>query len=198
MYIPGDGYEEYMNNLKGPQKPKDITETPFWNEDVASFYDFGELDQGSMYRKLVSKTPTSSTYRGIDPTAYRSDKKQGAQRLYADIIKAQQQDYMTRFAPIENMLASEITATGTRSLGADMARTRAAISSAAQNYQGQANRAQQRYGLTNTQQVANSNETVSAMVGGLNDTRLRDSQRRLELLGGGMSGIATKARTKGA
>jgi hypothetical protein len=170
----------------------------FWNQDVASFYDFGDLDEGSMYRKLVSKTPTSSTYKGIDPTAYRDDKKQGAQRLYADVIKAQQQDYMTRFAPIENMLASEITATGTKSLGADMARTRAAITGAAKNYQGQANRAQQRYGLTNTQQVANSNETVSAMVGGMNDTRLRDSSRRLELLGGGMSGIATKARTKGA
>jgi hypothetical protein len=190
-----EGYNEWYDNQS---KPQDLTETPFWNQDVASFYDFGELDEGSMYRKLVSKTPTSSSYQGIDPTAYRDDKKQGAQRLYADVIKAQQQDYMTRFAPIENMLASEITATGTKSLGADMARTRAAISGATQNYQGQANRAQQRYGLTNTQQVANTNETVSAMVGGMNDTRLRDSSRRLELVGGGMSGIATKARTKGA
>jgi len=186
--------ERGFNRFRG----RDLANSPYWNQDIASFYDFGDLDEGSMYRQLVSTPGTSSTYQSINPNAYRYDKKQGAQRLFADIIRAQQKDYMTRFAPVENLLASEITATGTRSLDADLARTRGAITGAAENYQGQADRASARYGLTNREQVANSNDTVSAMVGGLNDTRLRDQSRRLDLLGGGMSGISTKARTRGA
>lgn len=197
-----------LNNTAGfvPRLPydfkktpnNDITNSPYFNQNIASFYDFGDLDEGSMYRQLTSTPSSSSAYRGINPMAYRSDKKEGAQRLFADIIRAQQQDYMNRFAPVENLLASEITPTGTRSMDADLARTRGAITSAAENYQGQADRASARYGLTNKQQVANTNDTVSAMVGGLNDTRLRDQSRRLEILGGGMSGIATKARSRGA
>ena len=141
----------------------------------------------------------SNPYNSISPYRYSNmdSKDMPADKLYADLIRAQTQDYLNRFAPVENFLASEITATGTQALAGDLERTQSAIMDAGMSVQGQQNRQMERYGLAGNSNIAGSNSQVSALVGGLNDTRLRDIDRRTMLLSGGMSGITQKARNVG-
>ena len=120
-----------------------------------------------------------------------------ADQLYADLIRAQTQDYNARFAPVENFMAQQITATGTQSLAGDLERTRSNMGSAVTNVQGQQNRDMSRMGLQGGGNFANSTTAVGGLVGGLNDTRLRDADRRQALLTGSLSGIGQKARGVG-
>mgnify|MGYP003119176742 CR=1 FL=1 len=121
-----------------------------------------------------------------------------ADDLYADLIRAQTRDYNERFAPMEDFMAGQITATGTKSLGDDLARTRSSSLGAVANVQGQQNRSSERMGLTSQSNIANSTTAVGGLVGGLNDTRIRDQDRRQTILTGSMSGISQKARGTGA
>ena len=116
-------------------------------------------------------------------------------RLLADLIRAQTDDYLTRFAPFEDRLAGMITRTGTTNLAGDLERTTNAITGAAENVQGTINRDAQRLGIASSQMDPNS--TTSTLVGGLNETRARDSDRRLQLLTGGLSGITQRVRNIG-
>ena len=94
-------------------------------------------------------------------------------------------------------MAGQITATGTQSLAGDLERTRSNMGSAVANVQGQQNRDMSRMGLQGTGNFANSTTAVGGLVGGLNDTRLRDADRRQALLTGSLSGIGQKARGVG-
>ena len=70
-----------------------------------------------------------NAYSQINPYAY-SDlgrDENPADKLYADMFRAQTQDYMNRFAPVENDLISRITPTGTTSLAGDLERTQQAV-----------------------------------------------------------------------
>ena len=136
-------------------------------------------------------------YANINPYRYSGmDVKDGpGDKLLADLIRAQTADYNRRFAPIENMLAGSITRTGTTFLPGELERTREAFTGAAQNVQGMSDRASQRLGVQGAQM--SQNNTTSALVGGLNETRQRDSDRRLELLTGGLSGITQNVRNIG-
>lgn len=136
----------------------------------------------------------SNPYSNVNPNAYAGDDKEGASRLFADIIRAQTDDYLNRFAPIEDFLAGTITATGTTFLEGDMARTRESILGGAQSARGQYSRSLSRYGVQGNA-LDNSMDTVSAMVGGLNDTRDRDVDRKIAILGGGLGSIAPKIRS---
>jgi hypothetical protein len=138
-------------------------------------------------------------YAAINPNKYNYMKKEDnpGDKLYADLIRAQTQDYNQRFAPIENFMAGQITATGTKSLGADLDRTRSNVGTAITNVQGQQDRNMGRMGLQGTSNMANSTTAVGGLVGGLNDTRLRDADRRQSLLSGSLSGISQKARSTG-
>jgi len=127
-------------------------------------------------------------YMGMDPRENPGDK------LYADIIRAQTRDYMTRFAPVEEDLVSRITRTGTTSLEGDLDRTRQAVLGAGLNVQGQQNRGMERLGMSGNSAIGTSNATVGALVGGLNDTRMRDTDRRNELLTGVGGVSAQRAR----
>ena len=137
-------------------------------------------------------------YSAINPNKYSGmDRKDNpADKLYADLIRAQTKDYNQRFAPVENFLANEITATGTRSLAGDMTRTREAVTGAGQNVRGQQDRSLGRYGLSSNNAGAGQGE-ISTLVGGLNDTKARDVDRRTALLTGSMSGIAQNAKGAG-
>lgn len=137
---------------------------------------------------------TGNNYSGINPNAYAGDDKEGASRLFADIIRAQTDDYLNRFAPIEDFLAGTITDTGTTFLEGDMARTREAIMGGAQSARGQYGRNLSRYGVQGNA-LDNSMATTSALVGGLNDTRDRDEDRKIAILGGGLGAIAPKVRS---
>lgn len=137
----------------------------------------------------------TNNYQNIDPNSYLNDDKEGASRLFADIIRAQTQDYLTRFAPIEDYLASTITRTGTTFLEGDMNRTRDAILSGAESAQGQYTRQFERYGVMG-RQLDNTNATTSALVGGMNDARDRDVDRKIALLGGGLGSIGQKVRSQ--
>jgi hypothetical protein len=135
-------------------------------------------------------------YASINPNrySYLDPKENPGDKLFADLIRAQTQDYLTRFAPVENFLASEITATGTRALEGDLQRTRDAVATSSANVQGTMNRDAARYGV-DAQQL-DQNTMTSTLVGGLNATRMRDSDRRLALLGG-MGGVTSKAQQVG-
>jgi len=138
-------------------------------------------------------------YAQINPYKYSGVKPedQPGDQLYADLIRAQTQDYNQRFAPIENFMAGQLTATGTKSLEGDLANTRENMNAAAANVQSQQNRNMGRMGLQNTGNVFNSMTAVGGLVGGLNDTRLRDADRRQSILSGSLSGISQKARSTG-
>jgi hypothetical protein len=138
-------------------------------------------------------------YAQINPYkySYMDAKDQPGDQLYADLIRAQTQDYNQRFAPIENFMAGQLTATGTKSLEGDLANTRENMNAAAANVQSQQNRNMGRMGLQNTGNVFNSLTAVGGLVGGLNDTRLRDSDRRQSILSGSLSNISQKARSTG-
>ena len=131
----------------------------------------------------------------INPNAYLGDEKEGASRLFADVIRAQTQDYLTRFAPIEDFLAGSITQKGTTFLEGDMERTQDAIRQGAQSARDQYTRRFERYGVAGRQLDNNLAET-SAMVGGMNDARDRDVDRKIALLGGGLGSISMKSRAQ--
>ena len=152
------------------------------SDAVSQFYGMGNYNQSNPYANL-------RTNAGYGDNA--------GDDLYADLIRAQTRDYNQRFAPIENFMAGQITATGTKSLGDDLARTRSSSLGAVANVQGQQNRSMGRMGLANTSNIANSTTAVGGLVGGLNDTRLRDTDRRNSILSGSMSGISQKARSTG-
>ena len=141
----------------------------------------------------------SNPYARINPNrySYMDPEDNPGDQLYADLIRAQTEDYNTRFAPLENFMAGQITATGTKSLAGDLERTRANMGTAVTNVQGQSNRNMGRMGLQGTSNVANSTMAVGGLVGGLNDTRLRDADRRQSILSGSLSGISQKARSTG-
>lgn len=153
--------------------------SPETAEEVSGFYDYG-----------------NNPYSGLNPYKYSGQDDSG-DKLYADLIRAQTRDYNQRFAPVENFMAGQITATGTKSLGDDLARTRSSSMGAVNNVQGQQGRAMGRMGLTNRSNIATSMSSVGGLVGGLNDTRLRDTDRRNSILSGSMSGISQKARSTG-
>lgn len=148
---------------------------------------------GAFYGGASADNP----YGSINPYAYSNMSRRDApgDQLYADIVRAQTADYLNRFAPIENYLASQITATGTRSLEGDLERTRSAVIGAGSNVAAQQGRAMERFGVQREADLANQNSTVSALVGGLNDTRLRDQDRRMALLTGGLGALSQKARS---
>ena len=152
---------------------------------------------GSYFQNYGSTYNPSNPYANINPYRYAGldNKENPGDKLLADLIRAQTRDYQTRFAPVENMLASSITRTGTAFLPQELERTRSSITGAAQSVQGTMNRDAQRMGIAPQQMDQNS--VTASMVGGLNQTRTRDEDRRLELLTGGLSGITQGARNVG-
>ena len=135
-------------------------------------------------------------YTSINPSRYSGldrDENPG-DKLFADLIRAQTSDYQQRFAPVERELVSMITPTGTTALEGDLDRTRQAVMGAGMNVQGQQNRSMERLGIYGNSAIGNGNDTVGALVGGLNDTRMRDADRRSQILYGVGGGVAQRAR----
>lgn len=170
--------------------------------NVADFYGVGGYyggTRGPFYEGGVGSGQVNQSYNpyaNININRYdHLDKKENpADKLYADLIRAQTRDYETRFAPVERYLADQITATGTKSLAGDLTRTRGAVLGANTNVEGQQQRAMARMGLNYTPASQNNMGTVGALVGGLNDTRLRDSDRRAAMLSGNLGALSQKAR----
>lgn len=136
-------------------------------------------------------------YANLNPNAYAGmDRKEGpGDMLLTDLIRAQTQDYLANYAPIEDALYGSITATGTTAIGADLERTRGAVMDASRNVQGMADRSADRFGVARNEMDPTA--TTSNLVGGINATYQRDSDRRLELLTGGLSQVSANARTVG-
>ena len=173
---------------------------PESGQAVAQFYGTPSTITRGEDGSVAYGATQANPYAGISPYRYSgmSAKNNPADKLYADLIRAQTRDYQNRFAPVENFLANEITATGTRSLTGDLERTRSAVLGAGQNIQGQQNRQMERYGLAGTSNIGQSNSQISALVGGMNDTRMRDVDRRNAILSGGLSEVTKKARNLGS
>jgi len=179
FYFGDDGVPTYGDNVPDP--------TP-----VVGVQRDGDGIAGILTARGYDNT---NAYQNINPNAYLDDDKEGASRLFADIIRAQTQDYLTRFAPIEDYLAGTITRTGTTFLEGDMERTREAVMGGAQSARDQYTRQFERYGVMG-KQLDNTNATTSALVGGMNDTRDRDVDRKIALLGGGLGSIGMKSRAQ--
>ena len=181
-------FDLFFNSL-----PRDV------RNEMAGFYGSPNPQAASIENTGTAVNPNvvynpSNPYSGVNPNAYAGDDKEGASRLFADIIRAQTEDYLNRFAPIEDYLASSITSKGTTFLEGDLARTRESVLGGGAAAAGQYQRNFERYGITG-RTLDNSMATTSALVGGLNDTRDRDEDRKIALLGGGLGAIAPKIRS---
>ena len=143
-------------------------------------------NQGSTYYSPGSSTyqPPSGTPFMINPNMYRGDEQ--ASRTAAAIARAQYEDYKRRFVPIRNMLISEVTTNYEDMLNQEMDRTRSAVSSGFDRAEGAQRRRLERYGVNSPGTNFNQAET-SSMVGGLNLTRQRSKERKMDLAFGGMN-----------
>lgn len=190
----GKGTDEYNMFLDGLNAEARTT--------VEDFYGTGGYygsNQGEFYAGGVGSGQINegyNPYNNINTNRYDhlGKKENPADKLYADLIRAQTKDYETRFAPVEQYMANQITSTGTKSLEGDLARTRGAVLNANTSVEGQQQRAMGRMGLDYTPASQNNMGTVGALVGGLNDTRMRDSDRRQAMLSGNLGAISQKAR----
>ena len=191
--------------MLGPDARQEVSQFYFGEDGVPTYGGSGPdptpvtgTENGGIGAIFGGRGPSydfTNNYRNINPNAYMNDDKEGASRLFADIIRAQTQDYLTRFAPIEDYLAGTITRTGTTFLERDMSRTREAIVGGAQSAQDQYTRQFERYGVAG-RQLDNTNATTSALVGGMNDARDRDVDRKIAILGGGLGSIGMKSRAQ--
>jgi hypothetical protein len=172
-------------------------------EQVGTFYNTptgqygGPWDQGG--RQQTPYDP-NNPYGHINPYAYSGMDREDnpADRLLAQLTRAQLRDYQERFQPAENFLAANITQTGTAQLEADLERTRGSVIQGRDNVRGQSDRFRERYGLSALgASTGAANATASSMVGGLNMTRSRDSDRQNALLTGGLGAIGQNARNIG-
>ena len=159
---------------------------------------FSQLNTGVQNQVGRVFDPNFNPYENI-PTSVargRGSGKRPADDLFAQLIRAQTRDYMTRFAPIERDLASRVTSTGTTSLPDDLMRTGEAITTAAQNAAGQQRRSLERFGLSSDSNIGQDNTYISSLVGGFNDTIRRDEDRRQAIIGGGIGNISSTARAR--
>jgi hypothetical protein len=169
--------------------------------DVATFYGVGGYQDHSQpfYQGGVGSGQINTAYNpyaniNVNRYDHLNKKDNPADKLYADLIRAQTADYEKRFAPIERFMADQITATGTKSLEGDLTRTRQAVLQAGANVEGQQQRAMERMGIGYSPASQNNQSTVSSLVGGLNDTRMRDADRRQAMLSGNLGALSQKAR----
>ena len=165
---------------------------------AASWDDYLNMLDGDTAQQVAQFYNRPAGY--VDPYRYShlGAEDMPGDKLYADLIRAQLQDYLTRFQPVEDFLAGQITATGTAQLGADLERTRGAVLGAGENIYGQQQRSMERYGLSGSpQSTASKNATVGTLIGDLNLTRQRDADRRNALLVGGLGDLGAKARSTG-
>lgn len=140
---------------------------------------------GGLYGGNVNYNPTSSAYGNIDPSNYLMDKKEGASNLSAAVTRAQYQDYLNRFAPVEDYLVGQIDGRNTRDLGFDVARANQSVTNAGVNMQGQQQRSMGRYGLQYSgPSIANSNDITGGRVAAMNQARMADEERALSLMSG--------------
>lgn len=118
--------------------------------------------------------------------------KNTAEYLARDLLRAQRRYYEDMYRPREERLFREILQDYDKIVEEDLGRTRGAVSGAFEAEAGSAARRAGRYGLTATSPDLGMEET-SAMVGGLNRTRLMAEDRRMALLGGGMDALAKQS-----
>jgi hypothetical protein len=133
----------------------------------------------------ITYNPSASAYGSIDPSMYIGDKRRGASNLSAAVQRAQYQDYLNRFAPVENYLVGQVNGRNTKDLGFDLARANQSVMSAGANMQGQQERAMGRFGLQyRGPSMADSNEITGGRVAAMNQARMADEERALSLVSG--------------
>lgn len=140
---------------------------------------------GGLYGGNVAYNPSDSAYGNINPSNYLADKKKGASNLNAAVQRAQYQDYLNRFAPVEDYLVGQVNGRNTQDLGYDVARANQSVANAGLNLQGQQERAMGRFGLaTRAPSIATSNEITGGQVAAMNQARIADEARALQLVSG--------------
>lgn len=146
----------------------------------------GDAPAGGLYGGRVTYNPGQNAFGSIDPSAYSWDKKEGASKLAADVQRAQYQDYLNRFAPIENYAVNQLRGRQTADLGYDIARANQSVMNAGMNMVGQQERSMNRYGLQyKGPTTADRNDITGGRVAAMNQARMADEQRALNLMAGG-------------
>lgn len=146
----------------------------------------GDAPAGGLYGGRVTYNPGQNAFGNIDPNAYSWDKKEGASKLAADVQRAQYQDYLNRFAPIENYAVNQLRGRQTADLGYDIARANQSVMNAGMNMVGQQERSMNRYGLQyKGPTTADRNDITGGRVAAMNQARMADEQRALSLMAGG-------------
>lgn len=172
----GLGYNSYGQGSSFSPPPEGVVTT-------------GQPSASGLYGGNVTYSPTTSAYSNINPSSYLWDKKEGASRLNAAVQRAQYQDYLNRFAPIENYAVSAIQGRNTVDLPYDIARANQSVMNAGANLQGQQQRSMGRYGLQYSgPNIAQSNEITGGRVGAINQARMADEQRALNMVASGGQG----------
>lgn len=129
--------------------------------------------------------PTYDSYT-LNPQADYG--KNTAEYLARDLLRAQRRYYEDVYRPREIKLFNEILYDYDRIVEEDLGRTKEMVSGAFGAEAGAASRQAGRYGLAGATPDLGLAET-SAMVGGLNRTRLTAEDRRMALLGGGLDAL---------
>lgn len=145
----------------------------------------GEPSASGLYGGNVQYNAGKSAYSDIDPNAYLWNKKRGASNLSAAVQRAQYQDYLNRFAPVENYALGQINGRETRDLGFDLARANQSVMNAGLNLHGQQERAMGRFGLDyKGPTIAQSNDITGGRVAAMNQARMADEDRALSMVSG--------------
>lgn len=110
--------------------------------------------------------------------------KNTAEYLARDLLRAQRRYYEDVYRPREIQLFEDLLVNYDKNVAEDIGRTKEAVSGAFAAETGASARRAGRYGLASRPQDLGLQET-SAMVGGINRTRLTAEDRRMALLGGG-------------
>lgn len=140
---------------------------------------------GGLYGGNITYNPNSNAYGSIDPATYLMDKRKGASNLSAAVQRAQFQDYLNRFAPVEDFLVQSVNGRNTQDLGFDLARANQSVMNAGANMQGQQERAMGRFGLQyRSPSIASSNDITGGRVAAMNQARMADEERALSLMSG--------------
>lgn len=130
--------------------------------------------------------PNSNPYYTVNPNRTG---KTAAQDTRAELARAEFEDYKSRYLPLEESLIQAVGTDYQKSVDQDLSRTRTAVTGAFRGAEAQQDRNAGRYGLA-AQPAAYDMAETSAMVGGLNSTRIQGEDRRLALLSGGMNAIS--------
>lgn len=191
-------FKELKKGLTGFHNAgKAVAKNPFskdaWDQHISGMH-IG-LDTSEKYKNGVLRPPAS-------PYSNDPSKAGSASDRMGNLIRAQWDDYVTRFQPYDKKLIG--LATGTADNEEAIAKARGSVAGSFDVSQGTLQRNRQRLGLANTTDSNMNQERNLAMarslaeVNAVNGTRIAEQDRDRRILGGGAAAGLKGASLQGA